>query len=501
MHFQQVRVPVDLLIQRIRSGQLALPDFQRDFVWTPSQIAELLDTVARQWPMGSLLLMRGNKLFQAREIDGAPKLGGSKPDYYLLDGQQRVTSLFHAVTNTSRYCYYVDFTAIGDESGEMVRWVSRVSFEKSFNSLKTRAQRGIALISDIWESKSFFEWLNHVRSNDVRMQYLRTRDEKLSGFQANVYQVMAIELEEGIGLEALARIFETINRTGVALNAFDLLVAKLYPNDFMLRDKWEEALRKKPALRHFEPNELEIVKLVSLLIRKDYGPSASKGVRQGDILGLKADHIIQKWNEAVDLYVRALHRLMRYGVVSKELVPNWSMVLGLAGCEIWLNEDKTFHWWRDTILKQTFSQSANTKIVSEFDSQMSSKQIVEEDFYKAEDLLRQNIRSNGLLAKGFCSLMIKCGARDPIDGKLLSTSSSILMKTSNEDGVLFNVKADDAIRNLILISGDSDVKLSGLSLVDGPYWKSALMSQGIDPVSGDRSMKYVQDIFGGGLFK
>lgn len=501
MHFQQVRVPVDLLIQRIRSGQLALPDFQRDFVWAPSQIAELLDTVARQWPMGSLLLMRGNKLFKAREIDGAPKLGDAKPDYYLLDGQQRVTSLYHAVTDTSRYCYYLDFTALGEESGEMVRWSSRTSFGKNFDSLKSRAQRGIALVSDIWESKSFYEWLSHVRTNDARMQFLRMRDEKLSGFQANVYQVMAIELEEGIGLEALARIFETINRTGVALNAFDLLVAKLYPNDFMLRDQWEEALRTRPALRHFEPNELEIVKLISLLIRREYGPGASKGVRQGDILGLKASLIIEKWSQAIDLYVKALNRLMEYGVVSKELVPNWSMVLGLAGCEIWLDDKKTFQWWRDSILRQTFSQSANTKIVSEFDSEMIGRPISENDYINADDLLRQNIRSNGLLAKGFCSLMINAGARDPLNGKLLSTSSSILMKTANEDGVLFNIRNDDIIRNLILISGDSEVKLRGLSLLDEPHWKSALMSQGIDPVSGQRSASYVHSIFKGGIVK
>jgi len=445
--------------------------------------------------------MRGNKLFQAREIDAAPKLGNSKPDYYLLDGQQRVTSLFHAVTNTSRYCYFVDFTAIGDETGEMVRWMPRSTFEKNFESLKSRAQKGLALVNDIWESKSFYEWLSHVRSNDARMQFLRIRDEKLSGFQANVYQVMAIELDEGIGLEALARIFETINRTGVALNAFDLLVAKLYPNDFMLRDKWEEALRIKPALRHFEPNELEIVKLVSLLIRKEYGQGASKGVRQGDILGLKAQHIIEKWDDAVTLYVKALHRLMRFGVVSKELVPNWSMVLGLAGCELWLNDADTFKWWRDSILKQTFSQSANTKIVSEFDSKMAGKPLSEEDYIKADTLLRQNIRSNGLLAKGFCSLMIRAGARDPIDGKLLSASSSILMKTANENGVLYSIKANDTIKDLILISGDSDVKLSGLSLVDGPHWKPALMSQGMDPVSGSRSFNYVHSIFEGGIVK
>ncbi len=499
MHFQQVRLSIDMLVQRVRSGRLALPDFQRDFVWTPSQISELLDTIARQWPMGSLLLLNGNKLFEAREIDGAPKLNSNGPDLYLLDGQQRVTSLFHAVTNSSKYCYFVDFNDLSEDSGEIVNWMSRVVFEKTYGTLQERASKGIALVKDIWDASSFFEWVGHVRSNEDRLIYMKMRDEKLAGFHSNVYQVMAIELEEGIGLEALARIFETINRTGVALNAFDLLVAKLYPSKFMLRDMWDKALRENPILRHFEPNEFEIMKMVSLLIRRDYGPKASKGVRQGDVLNLKVGHIIDKWDEAVHLYVAGLKRISTFGVVCKELVPSWSMVLGLAGCEIWLDDKRTFSWWRDAIAKQSFAQSANTKIVSEFDSQMKNESPGQEEDLTAKDLLRKSIRANGLLAKGFASLMVRKEARDPISGRLLLTCSSVLIKTIGDDGVLLNVKAADTIKNMILISGESDERVVGKSLADGPQWKTALLSQGIDSVTGVRDYLYVKKVFEGGI--
>lgn len=500
MEFQQIRLPVDVLVQRIKTGRLALPDFQREFVWTPSQIAELLDTVARQWPMGSLLLLNGSDLFEAREIECAPKLGNSVASTYLLDGQQRVTSLYHAVTDTSKYCYYVDFSTLDDGGNDLVNWMSRTAFEKHYCEIRTRAQAGIALIRDIWEATSFFEWLSHIKSNEKRHAFLKAREEYLSGFQANVYQVMAIELEESIGLEALARIFETINRTGVALNAFDLLVAKLYPNKFMLKAEWDNVLEHTPKLRHFSPDNLEIVKMISLLIRYNLGPRNSKGVRQGDILSLKPKDIINTWKQAVELYTSAIKKLPTYGVVCRELVPSWSMVLGVAGCSLWCTEDEGLAWWIDSIISESFSQGANTKIVREFDTKMQSSAKFT-DGVTAASILEKSTRSNGLLARGFASLIIRNNAIDPINGKLLLGTGSVAMKTLSDDGSLSSVKANDTLNRLVIISEESDESLKGGRLDENTHWKSGLLSQGIDPISNTRNTNYVEEIFRGRLSK
>lgn len=500
MEFQQVRLPVDVIIQRIKTGRLALPDFQREFVWSPSQIAELLDTVARQWPMGSLLLLNGSGLFEAREIECAPKLGNSVASTYLLDGQQRVTSLFHAVTDTSKYCYYVNFNNLDDGGNDLVNWMSRPAFEKHYGDMCSRAKDGIALIRDIWEAASFFEWLSYIKSNEKRHKFLKAREEYLSGFQANVYQVMAIELEESIGLEALARIFETINRTGVALNAFDLLVAKLYPSKFMLKAEWDKVLERTPILRHFSPDNLEIVKMVSLLIRSNIGPRSSKGVRQGDILNLKPKDIIQTWEQAVELYTSSIKKLPTYGVVCRELVPTWSMVLGIGGCSLWRSEDEGLAWWIDSIISEAFSQGANTKIVAEFDSKMQTS-VRSTEGVTATSILGKSIRSNGLLAKGFTSLMIRSNAIDPISGELLLGCGAVSMKTLSDDGNLLSVKANDTLTRLVLISEESDRSLKGGSLDSSSWWKSGLLSQGIDPLLNTRNTNYVEKIFCGRLTK
>lgn len=447
--------------------------------------------------MGSLLLLSGSNIFAAREIDGAPKLSAKGPDMYLLDGQQRVTALYHAVTDNSKYCYYIDFEDLANDGSEIVKWMHRKTFDRHYGSLALRAGCGVALVRDVWEAAGFFEWLSHIRSEAIRTRCIRLRDEKLGGFHSMVYQVMAIELEEGLGVEALSRIFETINRTGVALNAFDLLVAKLYPTSFKLRERWNEALRQNPILRHFSPDELEVLKLISLLIRTDKGSKHSKGVRQGDILSIAVQDIIEYWDAGIRLYVDALKLAITLGAVCKDVVPNWSMILGLAGCVRWSDQKNADHWWTNAIVNETFSQSANTKIVAEFDGRMKTEPAVPDEVLTAEEFLRRGIRANGLLSKGLACQMIRKQGRDPITGILLTQSSSILFKTLAPNGGLYNAKASDQIRHLVLVSGEGESQIASGLEREGPHWKSGLLSQGIDPVVGARSASYIQDLFEG----
>ena len=493
MDFQQARHSIDSVVQWIRSGRLGLPDFQRDFVWSPSQIAELLDSVARQWPIGSLLLLRGPQNFAFREIDTAPPLDGDSLDVYILDGQQRVTALYHAVSNVSKYCYFVDFKEL-QSGGEIIRWSGRSAFERQYRSVEDRARSGIALVSDIWDQPKFFNWLNFVSNDSSRQEYLQLRDEKLSGLQSKVYYVMTLELEQGIGLEALARIFETINRTGVALNAFDLLVAKLYPTNFNLRERWDDALEVYPMLRHFLPNELEILKLVALLIRERYGKQASRGVRQGDLLSLDEQGIIELWDEAVERYVTALKVAVSFGVVCKELVPNWSMILGLVGCQDKLTEKETLLWWRAAIVRQSFAQGANTKIVAEFDAHMRSTDSAAVNEQILQDIGQRSVRSNGLLANGFFSLMIRAGARDPQTNQLLSHASAVVPRNLAADGVITNIRKDDVVANVILMTAATAKEIrKGDNVTNLPFWREALASQGFDYAIMRRSDAYIGD--------
>lgn len=490
MNFQQVRHPIDYVVQRIRSGRLALPDFQRDFVWSPSQVVDLLDSVAREWPIGSLLLLSGPQPFAFRAIDNAPPTSGTELELYVLDGQQRVTAMYHAIANVSKYCYYVDFQDLLAGGIDPIKWASRSIFEKKYPDLESRARAGLALIKDIWDQPAFFSWLAEIRSEQLKDDFIQARQDNLAGLQSKVYQIMAIELERGIELEALARIFETINRTGVALTAFDLLVAKLYPTKFNLREAWEQAKERYENLLRFDPNELEILKLISLLIRKNEGRQYSKGVRQGDLLALDPALLVRYWEDAVDLYALALDECKKFGVTTSELVPSWSMILGVAGCLLYQVGGQTEVWWKDRLRRQVFAQAANTKIVAEFDSCMALD-IVEDEIGEGADwfnFLEKPARANGLLTKGVLGLFVAREAIDALTGEKISMSDQVAIRWVDKDGEIKKLTSEGPIGRAIVLSEASAKKIKkGTKVLDLPYGGQAAESQGLS------AFEYIRD--------
>lgn len=96
------------LLREIHYRTTALPDFQRDFVWEPNATQELIVSIANNYPAGSILRVRDSKRFFAcREFEGAPALDGKKHTFLILDGQQRLTSLYQAFYGVGDHRYYL----------------------------------------------------------------------------------------------------------------------------------------------------------------------------------------------------------------------------------------------------------------------------------------------------------------------------------------------------------------------------------------------------------
>ncbi len=103
------------LLGDIHTRRTALPDFQRDFVWEPAATQELIVSISSGFPAGSILRVRDEKrFFAAREFEGAPKLDGHKHTFLVLDGQQRLTSLYQAFFGVGEHRYYLDLKQLID---------------------------------------------------------------------------------------------------------------------------------------------------------------------------------------------------------------------------------------------------------------------------------------------------------------------------------------------------------------------------------------------------
>lgn len=96
------------LLEQIQNGDAVLPEFQRDFVWDPNATQDLIVSIAMNYPAGSLLRIRNTQnLFANREFQGAPKIAGHRPTFLVLDGQQRMTSLYQAFYGVGDHRYYL----------------------------------------------------------------------------------------------------------------------------------------------------------------------------------------------------------------------------------------------------------------------------------------------------------------------------------------------------------------------------------------------------------
>src|SRR5882672_2505112 len=103
------------LLSEINSRTMALPDFQRDFVWEPGATQELVVSIANNYPAGTILRVRDAKrVFAAREFEGAPLLDGRKHTFLVLDGQQWFTSLYQAFYGVGEHRYYLNLGKLAD---------------------------------------------------------------------------------------------------------------------------------------------------------------------------------------------------------------------------------------------------------------------------------------------------------------------------------------------------------------------------------------------------
>ena len=261
--FDSTKKPLEELLKQAHAGFIQLPDFQRSWVWRDDGLRALLASVSRSFPVGTLMTLQtgGEVNFKHRLIEGAPPENGStKPDSLLLDGQQRITSLYQLtfrqeVINTRdvrkqpiRRWYYFDMAAALDPSldreaaivgvredrtelrgFEVVQDLSNPQFE--YEKCMFPANRIFS--SDEWQMKFCEHWQF---APDKMQLWFKFANEVLAAFKQ--YQMPVIALDKSTSREAVCLVFEKVNTGGEKLDAFELLTAIYAASSFDLRADW-----------------------------------------------------------------------------------------------------------------------------------------------------------------------------------------------------------------------------------------------------------------------
>jgi Protein of unknown function DUF262 len=277
MQVQQRKLPS--LLDDVRTGKLVIPDFQRDFVWTRKQVEELLNSVINRYFVGTLLLLESptsNLRFAPRLIPGVqadPKTHATIS--YVLDGQQRLTSLFYAFLEPSVSLqdealptrFFLNLVGCQEVVGvqkieDLLRKLHPNEEKKVLEKLREVLVQSTGIDIQRYPSMASF------RSADTLTEYLNSqantiepgkRDELNRLLQSILdYEVAVVTLPHDTPDEEIVSTFERINRLGTRLDIFDLAVARYYPIGIRLNEL-------KQKIESGSPEILEVVEPEGLL--------------------------------------------------------------------------------------------------------------------------------------------------------------------------------------------------------------------------------------------
>lgn len=353
--FKDTTYSVAGLVDDIARGEVALPDIQRPFVWPASKVRDLLDSMYKGFPVGYLLFWETGAEAGTRQIgtngkDKAPRL-------LIVDGQQRLTSLYAVMTG--RPILRADYT-----EGHI-----RIAFrpvDQTFAVTDAAIERDAEFLPDVsklWEPgarrtvvRQFLKRLEGKRT--LTEEERDNLEESIDGvFDLTSYPFKAVELGSNVDEEQVAEVFVRINSEGVTLNQADFILTLMSVFWEKGRQELEEFARgcKTPSTSgaspfnwYIEPTPAQMLRVsvglafrraalkhvYTLLRGKDVEtgkPDADKRQHQFEVLRTAQDKAldITNWHEFLQCLERAGYRGAK--MISSDTTLIFTYVLWLIG--------------------------------------------------------------------------------------------------------------------------------------------------------------------------
>jgi hypothetical protein len=481
------------LLESIHNRELALPDFQRDFVWDPRATEELIESICQNFPAGSLLRIKNSSsfFFTPREFAGAPLLDGHQPSYLVLDGQQRLTSLYQAFYGAGAHRYYITLQGLMDDQDleDCVFYDRKDRGKKRFGTAAQQAQNFTFPFECLFGDGAggFDDWLDRVlderpeddqAKKDLRKRLREVRDQWIRTVEG--YEFPMVTLVENTSASAVCTIFETLNRTGVKLSVFDLLAARFWPEDVRLRDLWEQAQAENPIIADFEVDPYYMLQSISLFTAK-----AAPSCKRGDVLQMAVGQIQAGWCPIVQGLIEFL-RMLRddCGVVlpcwlpyNTILVPGaaaLAVVASMSGPEVGAARNKIKRWFWCSVFTQAYERSPNSQAAKDYAELKSwlgggaePQNVAEFDCDMGQ--LKQITPRQRAIYRGVIALILKEEARDFHTGKRIT--ANMILEEKIDDHHIFpqayiaehepNVSATtrDCVLNRTLIDKITNIRI------------------------------------------
>ena len=452
--------PILDLMKDISKGKIQLPDFQRGWVWDDNRIRGLIASITQNFPVGATMFLEyGNNSvrFKYRMIEGAPP-SAAAPEQLILDGQQRLTSIYaalcspHAVkTKTDRgnavnRFYYIDIAQAVDPSADRADAIISVPENKQITSdFGRKIELDVSSAEKEYENKLFplniiLDSVKATRWQLGYMQYYQGQQnvcQEYLDFMEKIidpvshYRMPVISLDKDTPKEAVCQVFENVNQGGVSLTVFELVTAIFAMDDFELRADWD-----KRKVNDLNGDVLNIVTATDFLtactLLSSYEKKGTVSCKKKDVLGLKlvdynkyADLLTQGFQEAEMLLAEECIFVSRDLPYTTQLIPLAVLcALLLPNHRIKASNvrNKIKQWYWCGVFGELYGSANETRYVNDVVGVMNwlgggafPKTIVDSYFNPMRLLMLQSRRSAAY--KGVMALIMKNHSRDFISGQ------------------------------------------------------------------------------------
>ena len=387
------------LVEQAAETKLCLPNFQRDFVWTREEVADLVRSIVRGYFIGSLLLLRcdpANPPFAPVALRGVPAHNPQlRPEWLVLDGQQRLSALLYALTapnlslkdSAQRRWFFLDLDLLTREPDN-----DGIVFDRAHRELRGLDRPEVqfeqhvlpctALLSDhafyVWRD-ACEDWVRDIHPDQLDQFRNEWRGAWTSAvtafqtFQAPLVELPAVDDSDERSIGRVCAIFEKLNSTGVELSVYDLLTARLYRSRIRLHDLWDEACKTHPLLNAWSKGKADEHKFGVLLLRtlallRGLDPKPRNLIDLSPV-GFDAD-----WRRAAAALNRALELITLvgpdgFGVFDEKWLPGYGLLPILAALRAEIEDRKlgeqaradVRRWYWCNVFMERYSSAVESK--------------------------------------------------------------------------------------------------------------------------------------------
>ncbi|CAM3789899.1 DUF262 domain-containing protein [Flavobacterium gelidilacus] len=312
---QNTSVKYSDLLSEIETGQVKIPQFQRKFVWNIKDSAKLLDSIIKGYPIGTFIYWRTNE--RLRSVRNLGNIALPEPKQgefvnYVLDGQQRLTSLYSALKGVK----------IGEENGKITDYseiyIDLLASDDNdiiTTDIENRNSESIIKVTDLMKGgyaifKTFPDEYHDKLDNYKNV---------LTGYTFSIINLKNAQID------VATEVFTRLNVGGKSLSLFEIMVAKTYhifdskansseeEQIFDLSVKYEELSAELSASHYDTIPSATILQVVSILLEKD--------CTRKTILKLDKMAFINIWDETVSCIKSSIDFFRSYGIVVGRILP------------------------------------------------------------------------------------------------------------------------------------------------------------------------------------